>query len=133
MKLSVYLLPAEVSLLNTALEKLNLPLTEALTYVHRLISGSLASRLRQPRPSEREACSSLCVRVLTECKETLTQEPFPQRSVHCFTYCCFSVMHIVRERERDFNIKHTRYCKFRLTVILFCLFRRCSHSQKVFF
>ena len=46
-----------------ALDPLNLPLTEALTYVHWLISGCLASRLRQPRPSEREACSSLCVRV----------------------------------------------------------------------
>lgn len=54
--------------------------------------------------------------MFTECKETLTQEPFPHRDRYTVYILLFAFMHILR----DFNIKHTR--KFRLTVFLFRLF-----------
>lgn len=44
------------------------------------------------------ACSSLCISVLTECKETLTQEPFPHRDRYTVYILLFSVMHILQER-----------------------------------
>ncbi len=43
-------------------------------------------------------CSYLCISVLTECKETLTQEPFPRRDRYTVYILLFSVMHILQER-----------------------------------
>lgn len=44
------------------------------------------------------ACSSLCISVLTECKETLTQGPFPHRDRYAVYILLFSIIHILQER-----------------------------------
>lgn len=67
-----------------------IPLTRLYEHLfERLVSSSLGHQSVW-------ACSSLCISALTECKETLTQEPFPHRDRYTVYILLFSVT--LRER-----------------------------------